>query len=157
MADIEIIIDQRDRVLGAIAPYFAQHPSWKHLVEALCLPFREIEDAIALLVFGQLVLKNATGVWLDRWGTVINQPRGGLADQEYRMALLGGFRGLMSTGNAEDMMGTWKSLMEDSGFEVSLTDIYPAGVILHALRGVPTARRCSPGSGRSWRMRSRAA
>lgn len=96
---------------------------------------QSLEDA----VFGirsMMELANAVGVWLDRLGRIVNQPRLGFDDDTYRVWI--GARILInrSSGTPPQLIGIVAALVPD-GVMVDLEEQYPAGLTIHTYGELP--------------------
>lgn len=86
---------------------------------------QEAEDLI-WSVLEQRLLSQATGTWLDLWGDALNEPRGGLADGDYRRFLQARILTNLSDGTTDTIVTIFR-LITDAP-ERLLVDDWPAGL-----------------------------
>jgi hypothetical protein len=81
---------------------------------------------------------SSTGVQLDMWGNILNQPRNGLSDTPYQGVLLAKIAQNVSQGTPEDVIRVYKLLMNASYVEyIETPDGYPAAFQITATGATP--------------------
>jgi hypothetical protein len=106
--------------------------TWLGIYLGVC---QDIEDCL-WEVLEKRNIDSGIGVQLDNIGKILNRPRGGLVDDDYRIALRCEIAILRSTGTADDIF-TVGSLAIPLGFSFGLTDLGDAALLV-TFNGVPT-------------------
>lgn len=116
--------DHEDRAVKVLTGNRAKKPETQQLTRALTRSVQSLEDNISD-VRSALTLAGATGVWLDRLGRIVGEPRGGLSDAEYRRFISARLQINRSQGERERLIRI-AQLMSGASF-VQMTSAYPAG------------------------------
>lgn len=95
--------DYNSEALGRLLTTLQGGTKLEALVSSFVDRCQEFEDG-AFPIIEQLDLATATGVGLDRLGTIVNLPRGGRSDDDYRLALRAEIAILNSDGTAYDLI-----------------------------------------------------
>lgn len=99
---VEYIADHADRAIARIRTPW-RGPRFKALVGALAAGVQLHEDICIDLLEGT-TLEYATGHALDQWGELVNEPRLGLSDNEYRPFIQARMLVNRCTGTTEEML-----------------------------------------------------
>lgn len=91
---------------------------------------QELEDEIDDLLTMRL-LDTAEGANLDLYGNIVDEPRGGLDDVDYRRFIKAKILINLSRGTPTDLINIWKLLTESP--EVNYKELYPATIKFQAL------------------------
>lgn len=100
---------------------FREKPGFAALVGATTDQIQELEDTIWDL-YGTFSIDDATGLYLDRIGALLGQPRLGLSDEDYRIWLKARQRVNASNGTAAALLDILFTLDPDATFDY---DTYP--------------------------------
>lgn len=93
-----------------------------------------IEDVVFDLLISNNV-DDATGSLLDRWGRFVMEPRGGLADEDYRGFVRARLAANLSGGTIDEMLMVFASITAPA--VVTNAELYPAGFALTAVLANP--------------------
>ena len=104
------------------------------LVEILVAEIQELDD-VALDVFSNFTLDNATGVNLDVFGVIVGRGRTGESDDDYRDVLRAQIRNNLSGGTIEDIL-TVLTLVFGSELPITLTEGAPAEFEVEVLTSI---------------------
>ena len=111
------------------------------LVEALVSEVQEL-DEVAIDLFENFTLDNATGVNLDVFGVIVGRGRTGETDDVYRDILRARIRNNLGGGTIEDIL-TVLTLVFGSSLPMSLTEGAPAEFEVEILVSIPAAKALS--------------
>jgi hypothetical protein len=122
MADIVKITDHVDRMKVRLTELFASGDLWNALVEMVVGEVQDIEDAaFDLLTFRHI--DDAYGALLDQWGSLLNEEREGLEDNDYRAVLRARLIADLSMARRDDFV---RLLQEVTGSEnITIETINP--------------------------------
>jgi hypothetical protein len=109
-----------------------QKPRICSLVEALATGVQLLEDLNFALIVDR-TLGTAVGANLDQWGDMVNEPRGGLADNDYRRFIAARIAVNESGGSTDELIKIWK-LVTAPQISVLEIPLFPAGIHLQVLR-----------------------
>lgn len=96
------IANHAEQALARLLSYQKDHTNLRSIISILCAPVQEIEDLLYSMIF-DTSLEMATGATLDMWGALLNEPREGLSDTEYRKFIRVRAATRNSDGTAEDL------------------------------------------------------
>lgn len=102
-----------DRFLSQIPGRLRRAPNFEGIARGIArtLQAQETERAsIALMLSDPSA---AYGVWLDKWGKIVDEERGGLGDREYRALILAKIAALSAGGTPAGIAATWRALAFD--------------------------------------------
>ena len=124
-----------DYAVSLLPSEFFDSPIFKEVLKIYIEEFEEIQQCINDIV-AQKNVAVAEGVQLDGIGEHVAKLREGLSDIDYRKQL-----NIQKTlnaceGNYNTVIQVWKALVETDN--VSLTEEYPAGVLLYSGGGAPS-------------------
>jgi len=108
-------------------PSKLQQPLLSCFVAILATPFQEIKDALAEIRY-KTRLENAVGVQLDNIGTIVDLPRNGLNDEQYRLFLKVRVLVLASDGTFEVVAAIMNTLFGSDNFQI--IEDFPLGFII---------------------------
>lgn len=80
------IIDHADRLVGMLPWPLSERSRFIAWMRAVGHQLQELEDVFWALLHARYI-DEAVGAQLDQWGGILNEPRGGLHDGEYRSFL----------------------------------------------------------------------
>ena len=122
---------QLDAVLTAVQRLWKQlegRVTWEDLASIMGQAFRDA-DAQLGSIKSQIPVSSATGVQLDEIGAMVNLPRYGLDDDDYRTAIKVEVQTLVSSGTIPQILGAVTTIISD-GRDVSYKELYPATFIV---------------------------
>lgn len=105
--------DVIERFLGQIPGRLRRQPKIDGVARGIARAFAEAaseRNSIAIMLSDPSA---AFGAWLDKWGKIVDEPRGGLVDREYRAIILGKIAALSSGGAPAGIAATWRALAFD--------------------------------------------
>lgn len=113
-------------------PLARRTPRTSAFARALAEGAQTMEDEhFALLV--DMDFNTAVGANLERWGQLVDEPRGGLSDEDYRRFIEARIAANRSGGSTEEIIRIWKLVV--APFEdVQELSIYPAHIFLSVVR-----------------------
>ena len=118
------ILDVASEAVALLTAARAKQPLTETLTRALAGEVQTIENTTFDL--GQVLqLDAATGEWLDRFGAIVGELRGGLADAQYRRFIQARIQINRSQGEHERLIRI-AQLMTGASF-IQVTPAYPAG------------------------------
>lgn len=108
------ILDHAARARARVLAQYRERTTWLvALLEELGASVQEVEDALFDVV-DQLSISNATGIWLERLGGIVGEPRAGQSnDVIYRRFIRARVKANRSNGTLEDVLAV---LVEAQGF-----------------------------------------
>lgn len=124
MSSVICIPDVTVQALEDLLSQFDESPNVQALVALLTRAFQSLEDDACTLIFDAL-LSNATGALLDRYGVVLDVPRGGRTDDAYRALLQVTITARDTSGTIESILSVISTLAGGAVVEYAL--IPPAG------------------------------
>lgn len=127
--------DIQERAVALLTSALNQ-PRVREVVSAFSNQAQAVEDAVWALV-AERYLSTASGAQLDAYGVLLDQPREGLNDADYRAVLRVVILANRSTGNTETLIAILRELLD--GVDVELVPVYPAGFRVQYVVGQPTA------------------
>ena len=132
------MIPNNDHVNQAIAALFSQYrkPKIEALLTSYVIQIQEIEDALNQ-VGTVLDLLNASDAQLDLVGVLLNEPRAGMNDDDYRVILRGKIASSRSKGTADDLLILLRILL-GSGPTFSYEEFQPAAIHITAPTELPS-------------------
>lgn len=126
-------IDDHDERLVRRLPGKRRTPKTSGLARALGLALQEVEDAALDMVLAHTV-EAAFGVWLDRVGRLVGEPRGGLDDTDYRRWIRARILASRAQGAVDRVLEVIATASD--AVEVRYVPSYPAD---YALELIPSA------------------
>lgn len=132
MTIITKIENHKQEAIGKIRQQYKDKPRIKALFDSIIDEIQTLENVFVQLREEKSIYV-AVGAQLDLWGEVLNQPRGGLSDQQYRLVLLGQIAVNVSKGTPEDLIQVF-SLFTNPDY-ISLNEFYPAALQLTSVGG----------------------
>jgi hypothetical protein len=100
----ERIASHGDEAVSWLLEQFKGKPKIEALVRALVAPVQRLEDVMWQVLTRVVDMEHAEGVHLDLFGRILQLPRAGLADDEYRSRLRVWQLVLRSNGRAEELI-----------------------------------------------------
>lgn len=136
----EQITDHRAEAVALLTDKWRDKTNVKGVLRALVKPYDALETATFEIIENR-VLDNAAGVWLEAWGRVVGEGRGGRSDADYRFGIKIRLRILRSKGRAEDIIEIANLLDETATYieyaplawEVEIYETSYGGTIIRAL------------------------
>lgn len=102
----------------------------KKILTVYTAQIQEIEDELFKLI-NDREIDTAAGYQLDQLGTILNEPRFGLNDDNYRLLLKAKIAENTSEGTIEDVISIFRMLLRPD--EIVYNEIHPAGFELTAV------------------------
>lgn len=127
---IEFISDHVQRAVDRLITQYKGKEKTEGLISSFVQGLQEIEN-VANDFANKRSIFDAEGIELDRWGTLLDEPRFGLNDGSYRIQLIAKVSQNLSEGTAEDLISMFKSLTRAS--YIIYSEIYPAEVSITAV------------------------
>lgn len=124
------IADHDAQALARLLHAFTDKPLMRAAISAQTEEIQNLEDMLVDLLNGRWI-DTAEGTILDRWGTVLNEPRFGLSDADYRIQLYAKIGQNTSEGTAEDMISIYKILTRAA--YIVYTELEPGEVLMTAV------------------------
>lgn len=123
--------------LSRLTSYLSNQPTLRAVLTSYLNRLQDVENALWQVIEAR-ILANATGLMLDYIGGVIGQPRGVLADDEYRVAIKLRIQANHSNGTAEDVIGMCAGLIGFYALQatVNYVELFPVAFTT-VLRNVP--------------------
>lgn len=115
------ITDHVKRGLARLVEQYKNSTKFKLWISVYLQRIQNLEDA-TWEVLEKRSIDNGIGIALDYIGKILNRPRGGLSDDDYRIALRAEIAILRSTGNGDDL-DTVGGLSIPSGYDFQLIDL----------------------------------
>lgn len=134
MSFVDQINDHKKIALDKVRQQYKGKDRIKNLLDSVVGEIQKLED-VFISLRDQRSIYDSEGSQLDVWGKVLDQPRNGLADNEYRLILLGQVAVNISKGTPEDMIQVFR-LFTNPDY-ISLNEIYPAKIQLTSVGGAP--------------------
>lgn len=134
MSTVEKIDNHQQIALDKVRQQYKGKDKIKSVLDAVVKEIQTLED-VFIDLRDQRSIYDSVGAQLDIWGKILNQPRNGLEDNEYRLVLLGQVAVNISKGTPEDMINVFK-LFTNPDY-ISLNEIYPAKIQLTSVGGAP--------------------
>jgi hypothetical protein len=117
---IERIDNHVEQGLARLISQYQNAVQFKLWISVYLRQIQRIEDGIWEVIYARNI-DSGIGVQLDLIGKILNRARGGLSDDDYRIALRAEIAILRSTGTANDLE-TVGNLSLPSGYTFTLTD-----------------------------------
>lgn len=139
--DLQLVYqaDHADRARADL-PSALRRPRLLALAGAVGGVFQVVED-LGFQVLADTPLQSAGGAFLDRWGALVGESRGGLGDAEYRRAISARIAADRCAGTVDALLAVWALLVLDDGDELRLFEVFAAGVVLQVIRQSPLSVR----------------
>lgn len=134
MSEIIQISNHKKIALDKIRQQYKGKDRIKNVLDSVVNEIQNLEDVFISLK-DQRSIYDSVGTQLDVWGKILNQPRNGLSDSDYRLVLLGQVAVNISKGTPEDMIQVFR-LFTNPDY-VSLNEVYPAKIQLTSVGGSP--------------------
>jgi hypothetical protein len=132
---ITLITDYFTRAKSRLLSQYQGAAVYEGIIQSIAGSFQEAESVIFDLKDNRSIY-NATGVQLDRFGSLLNKPRNGITDDtEYRSVLLAKAAQNVSKGTPEDVIVVFLLLMQAR--YVEYVEIYPAKFYMTAVGATP--------------------
>lgn len=106
---INPILNHVDQALARLREQYQGKPNIEALIRSWTLQIQELEEITSDLATNRTV-NNAIGIQLDRLGELLNKPREGRTDEQYRIVLLAKISQNISRGTPEDVINVFKVL-----------------------------------------------
>lgn len=121
------ITDYAARAKAKLLAQYSDKPRIAGLVGELGGLAQEAEAAIWDLI-SETSIATATGIWLDRLGAIIGEPRDGAADSDYRAFIRARIHANRSNGRVEDLIAVVKAWNGGVLPTLFVTQYFPAAV-----------------------------
>lgn len=123
-------VDHVARAQGVLLSQLRDKTRFMKFVEIFVRPLQELEDVFWALIVNRR-LATAVGVQLDVIGKIVDEPRGGLNDTDYRAVLRVKGRVLRSKGTADDLIEIAQLMLGVTPFMYD--EFYPGTVVISLL------------------------
>jgi len=127
---IEYIGNHDEEAKNRLITQYKESENIKKIITVYATQFQEIEDQTRALLYDRSI-DTAVAYQLDQIGTILDQPRDGLIDDDYRLLLKAKIAEDISEGTIEDVIGIFRLLLRPD--EILYNDFYPAGFELTAI------------------------
>jgi hypothetical protein len=137
MADnLTQILDRIARTTGGLMAQFENQPNMTAIMASYGVQFQELENMFWDLYLLQ-TLANSEGEQLDQIGIIVDEPRSGRDDENYRAAIYGRIALNRSHARIEDILDAMTAILDntyvlreldDQTFIVTLEDAKPATI-----------------------------
>lgn len=134
---LEHATDHKERAIGVLIGQLRDKPRFTTLVAIYAKIFQEIEDVIWDL-YTKRRIDTAQGAQLDVIGRLVDEPRGGLLDEDYRAVLRIKVRVLFSRGTGPNLIKIAKLFLLSD--DLTYSEFYPAAIEMTVLASVSRAR-----------------
>lgn len=124
MSEVIYNPDHISEALNIILSQFRVEPRINALVRALVAGIQSLEDDLFNTLVGT-PLEIAPSGTLDQWGVILDEPREGLDDNQYRSILVTKLSALRSNGSVHDVLKVWL-LLNPQAADAFFTSTYPA-------------------------------
>lgn len=124
---IEYIPDHVERGLARLISQYKEKPLFRAWVASYLKPIQDIEDAL-WEVLTERGVDNGVGVQLDVVGKIVNRSRGGLGDDDYRIALRCEIRIQRSDGTSRDVIEVTNLALPPGYSYLGPIDVGPATI-----------------------------
>lgn len=131
----EKITDHVDRAIGRLIESARNRQSHRDVVKLETTEAQAIEDVLWDLSGDSI--DTAVGAQLDVWGRTVGQPRGGMADDTYRVWVRAKLQVNRSRGTGDDLIRLLQTLAPECS--VRLLEEFPAGQTLRLAGVAPLA------------------
>lgn len=129
------INNHADLAKRRVLEQFKGSPRLLGMLDGLCINIQELEN-VFFDIKDNLSIFNSTGVNLDIWGDILNQPRNGLSDDtEYRIVLLAKIAQNVSQGTAEELIALLTLLTNPT--KIIYSELQPAELVMTILSPTP--------------------
>jgi len=135
--DITPIAENSAHVAEALNRLLEQYKDktrFEALISGLAARTQTLETVFNDL-FTDRSLTGASGAQLDGLGEIVDQPRGGLTDEIYRIRLFAKIAQNVSKSTPEDLINIFKLLMQAN--KIYYYEVYPAAVYMTAIGSNP--------------------
>lgn len=130
MSIISQITNHDDQAKNRVITQYKDSVNLNKIISVYTQQIQEFEDA-AFALINERTLDGSIGFQLDQMGTILDEIRNGLDDDDYRIVLKAKIAENVSEGTPEDLIGIFKVLLNPE--EVHYNEIYPAGFELTAI------------------------
>lgn len=110
--------------MGWLYTQFRRSKNLIKIIRAVAAELQEVEDESIAVLAGMLI-DDATGINLDRWGKLVGERRDGKTDDIYRRFIAVRIARNLSQGRVEQLIYIAREL---TGASVRLTELYPAAI-----------------------------
>lgn len=127
MSELVFIPDHSDQAVGRLISQYKEKPRIEGFLRAFVDPFQPLEAALIDLIINRWVY-TAVGAQLDVLGVIVDEPRGGRMDQEYRIAIIAKIAINNSKGTPEEVISIFGLLTAST--DILLQEYFPGVVWL---------------------------
>lgn len=128
------LINHTSRMIGRLILQYKDAENLQAIISAIGNELEELEQVNSDLLNLRSIY-TATNAQLDGWGEILDVPRAGRTDDEYRARLFIKIAEITSEGTAEDLIQLYLNLMDADWIEFH--DYYPAAFHMLAKNGSP--------------------
>lgn len=129
MTDAAQIVDHSDRGIARALATLTGKPRLEAFLRSWLDSAQELEDVVYALR-AMMLVSSATGVWLERLGKIVGQPKEGRTDEVYRVWIMARTLVNRSSGTAPQLLAIVEALVPD-GVSIYTQDEYPAALTVH--------------------------
>lgn len=126
----EKILDHDAQAKARLITQYQESENIKKIIGIYAKQIQQIEDQLFKLLQDRS-LDGSIGYQLDRLGVILDEPRVGLSDDDYRLLLKAKVAQNVSEGTIEDVIGIFRMLLRPD--KIIYNEIYPAGFQLTAI------------------------
>jgi hypothetical protein len=128
-------LDHKAEGLDHLLAQYKEKPRLEAVLSAFLTQVQELENAFYQL-WTRRLLQTATGKNLDTLGQILDEPRAGRSDANYRAILAVKILAISSDGQAEQLYSIARAMVGES-IPLSLTEYFPGAVLLQVLGPFP--------------------
>lgn len=129
-----LISDHLQKAKDRLLYQFKTSVYFQALLDGFNVQIQELENMFLNLLSNRWI-ETSVGNQLDRWGTVLDEPRFGLADSDYRVQLIAKVAQNNSEATPEDLVSMFQILTRAR--YIVYTEYYPAEVSMTAVDANP--------------------
>lgn len=137
VADIAGTVDHVAVAISRLPVQFRK-PKIERLLTAIIRPIQTVENAFQQLLT-QRTIDTAVGAQLDAIGLIVNEPRNGLGDDEYRRLVRARVATSRSRGTVEDLLQIVRLVVDDQAATIEVRQAGVAAVTILVVEQVPEA------------------
>lgn len=130
MQQINFILNHVQQSKERLITQYKAKPNVEGLLESFVLQIQELENDLKNYNDKKSIF-TAEGQHLDRWGTLLLEPRFGLNDGDYRVQLLAKIAQNFSEGTPNDLIAMFKAITRAN--YIVYSEIYPAEITMTAV------------------------
>lgn len=128
------ITEHTHQALKRLVTQYREKPNFEAIVSTFSYQIQELEDAFFQLLESRSI-DTSIGLQLDNLGSIVDEKREGLSDNDYRLKLIAKIAVNTSQGTPEDLINIFKIFMQAD--RVAFFEYFPATIQLVAQDAQP--------------------